>query len=165
MCQIAYLNEIGSTDLFLKTEQLLNTFFRTLRITSFITYNKRSKSRKKNSTKEGSKESATPPSYGLKPGDIVKIRSKEQILQTLDKDNRLGGCFFMDEMWQYCGSKQKVLKRVEYFIKEAEFRMLKTHNTVLLEGIHCSGKLLSFKHSCDRNCNFFWREEWLEKIG
>jgi len=164
MCQIAYINEIGYTNLFLKTEQIFNTIFRKLGVTSFISLNKKYKSQKNFSIKNHSRDSTNSIFYNLKSGDIVRIRSKEQIIQTLNRDNKLDGCFFMDEMWQYCGSKQKVLIRVEYILKEAEFKMLKTRNIVLLEGLHCSGKLSSFKHGCDRNCYFFWKEEWLEKV-
>jgi len=103
-------------------------------------------------------------SLNLRAGDTVKVRSKEEILQTLDDKNKLEGCTFMEEMWRYCGTQQRVLKRVNYFYDEAVFQMRKARNTVLLEGLHCSGELSGFKHKCDRCCLFFWREEWLDKI-
>ena len=102
--------------------------------------------------------------YPLKLGDIVRVRSKEEIQQTLDKKNRLDGCFFMDEMWQYCGTQQRVLRRVEGFFDEAELRMFKTRDIVLLDGLNCSGKVSCFETRCDRFCYFFWKEVWLEKI-
>ena len=100
----------------------------------------------------------------LKSGDIVRVRSKEEIRQTLDKKNRLEGCFFMDEMWLYCGTQQRILRRVEGFFDEAELRMFSTRDIVLLDGLNCSGKVSYFETRCDRFCFFFWKEVWLEKI-
>lgn len=119
---------------------------------------------KKNSGKKVSKYSLHRPSLGLKSGDVVKIRLKEEILKTLDENNKLEECGFMEEMWQYCGSQHKVLKRVDYFFDERNSRFLKARNIVLLEGLHCSGNLSESMPKCDRLCFFFWREEWLEKI-
>lgn len=115
---------------------------------------------KKNALDNSTKSS----SLSFKEGDIVRIRSKEEIMQTLDKNKRLKGCLFMDEMWQYCGTEHKILKKVNYFYDEANYRMCKARNTVLLEGIYCSGKFLRYTTSCDRHCLLFWKEEWLEKI-
>ncbi|MFW6149156.1 MAG: hypothetical protein ACOC6D_04790 [Atribacterota bacterium] len=116
------------------------------------------------SKKEEVKNSAHSSHYTLKPGDIVRVRSKEEIRQTLDKKNKLDGCFFMDEMWQYCGTQQRVLRRVEGFFDEAGLRMFKTRDIVLLEGLNCSGKVSYFETRCDRFCYYFWKEAWLEKI-
>jgi len=121
---------------------------------------------------EGKKDSEVKPlknpfrrfSIGLKPGDIVKIRSKEEILKTLDEKGRLKGCALMKEMWQYCNSEQEVLKRVNYFFDEHHSKFLKAHNTVILKGLQCSGNISGFPPKCDRLCYFFWCEEWLKKI-
>lgn len=114
--------------------------------------------------KERSKGSKNFNSLCLNQGDIVRIRSKEEIIQTLGGNNKLNGCLFMNEMQRYCGGKYKVLKRIEYFFNEAKSRMVRTRNLVLLQGLHCSGKIPYFKHRCDRYCLFFWNEAWLEKI-
>lgn len=116
------------------------------------------------SRKGGSKDMKYSLSDPFKPGDLVRVRSKEEIQQTLDKKNKLDGCFFMDEMRQYCGTQQRVLKRVEGFFDEAELRMFKTRDIVLLDGLNCSGKVSYFDTRCDRFCFFFWKEAWLEKI-
>ena len=70
----------------------------------------------------------------------------------------------MNEMWQYCGTEQKIIKKVENFYDEANFRMCKARKTVLLAGLHCTGSPSKSKLSCDRYCLFFWKEDWLEKI-
>ena len=70
----------------------------------------------------------------------------------------------MNEMWQYCGSQQKVLKRVDYFFDERGAKYYKASDTVILKDLCCSGKLKDFMPKCDRNCYVFWKEDWLEKI-
>jgi hypothetical protein len=96
-------------------------------------------------------------------GDLVKVRSMEEIQATLNHWRQLKGCSFTTEMEPYCGTTQKVLKRVESFIDERDLKMRKTRGIVLLEGIICEG--VETLGPCDRNCFYFWREEWLEKIG
>jgi hypothetical protein len=99
----------------------------------------------------------------LKPGDWVIVKSKEEIKETLNNWNQLKGCAFMEEMWPYCGTKQRVLKRVERFLDERDYLVKKCKGIVLLEGVMCQGT--KDFGPCDRSCFYFWREEWLEKIS
>ena len=168
MCQIKNIEKMDCRDPLTKvTEQLLFSLKHPLQ--SIVIFLKKrfgffsqhfNRSDKKNGNINYLKNTAS----DLKPGDLVKIRSKDQILQTLDKNNKLKGCYFMDEMWQYCGTQQRVLKRVNYFYDEGNFQMRKAKKTVLLDGLHCHGIVSDSKQRCDRHCLFFWREEWLEKI-
>lgn len=98
----------------------------------------------------------------LKPGDLVRVRSSEEIKQALNRWNQLRGCSFMEEMWPYCGTTQRVFKRVEKFLDERDYLMKKCKGIVILEGVMCEGT--KDFGACDRSCFFFWREEWLEKI-
>ena len=41
----------------------------------------------------------------------MEVRSKEEILRTLDKSGRLEGLPFMPQMFQYCGQRFQVYKR------------------------------------------------------
>lgn len=172
MCQIERIEEMDCRDFFTRAvEQLLFSIQHPLQFT-VIFLKKRfnlfkfqhSRRRKKRQTVTDCSKNVKRGSPGLQAGDVVKIRSREEILQTLDENNSLEGCYFMDEMWQYCGTQQRVLKRVNYFYDEGNFKMRKARNTVLLEGLHCSGKISNYKQKCDRHCLFFWREEWLDKI-
>jgi hypothetical protein len=52
---------------------------------------------------------------------------------------------------------------VERFVDERDYRVKKASGVVLLEGSLCQGTELY--GPCDRSCFFFWREEWLEKVG
>ena len=172
MCQIENINEMSGKDPFtLKMNQFYVIILRKLRIPLFIRKLKKyssiiinylNGSLKIFSKDESNEESLVNPSYSFKPGEVIRIRPKDQIIKTLDKNNRLEGCVFMNEMWQYCGSQQKVLKEVDFFFDECQFRMRKTRNVVLLEGLHCSGKIPAFKQKCDRFCYFFWKKAWLE---
>lgn len=99
----------------------------------------------------------------LNPGDLVLIRSKEEIQKTLNNWNQLKGCAFMEEMWPYCGTKQKVFKRIEKFLDERDYLIKKCKGVVILENVICQGT--KDFGPCDRSCFFFWREEWLEKIS
>lgn len=46
----------------------------------------------------------------LKAGDWVEVKSKEEILATLDKNGRLDEMPFMPQMFEYCGKAFKVYK-------------------------------------------------------
>lgn len=98
----------------------------------------------------------------LQAGDQVRVKSKEDIQATLDGWNRLKGTGFMGEMWPYCGTTHRVLKRLDRFLDERDYRVKECKRMVLLEGVICEGTK-DFGR-CDRSCYFFWREEWLEKI-
>jgi hypothetical protein len=102
-------------------------------------------------------------SVKLRTGDWVRVRSMEEIEGTLNNWSQLKGCTFMPEMTEYCGTNQRVLKPMQRFVDERDLRVKKTRGIVLLEGTRCEGTAEFGR--CDRSCYYFWREEWLEKIG
>jgi hypothetical protein len=97
----------------------------------------------------------------FKPGDRVRVKSREEIEKTLDEWQHFKGCRFMYEMRQYCGGTYKVYKKVNHFLDERKMEMLKSDQIYILEGLICEGGW-PFKN-CDRSCFFFWRAEWLER--
>ena len=102
--------------------------------------------------------------HQYKVGDVVRIRSKENILKTLDYINKIEGCLFMEQMWEYCGSKFIVIKFVNNFFDEHKYKMFKTHSPLyILDGLICNGVVDTFDHRCDHSCYFLWHEKWLEK--
>ena len=107
-------------------------------------------------------EIATSTTSALAPGDIVRVRSFEEIQATLNIWNELKGCMFMEAQRQYCGTTQRVLKTVERFVDERDYHVKKAKGLVLLEGLICEGS--ADYGRCDRACFYFWRQEWLEKI-
>lgn len=106
--------------------------------------------------------SSNPTGLLLQPNDRVRVRSQAEIRATLDLWGELKNCRYMDSMWQYCGTQQRVLKPVERFVDERDYRMKKTSGMVLLENLMCQGT--PDYGRCDRSCYYFWRVEWLEKV-
>ena len=98
----------------------------------------------------------------LQAGDLVLVRPEAEIRATLNPWGILKGCMFMPEMLPYCGTTQRVFKRMERFMDERDYHVKKSSGIILLEGLHCQGT--SDYGRCDRSCFYFWREEWLEKI-
>lgn len=101
----------------------------------------------------------------LAAGDAVRVRPLEEIARTLDAQGRCHGCAFLSPMAQYCGRELRVAKRVDRFFDEARWRMLKCRGVVLIDGAYCDGSGHPDTRGCDRMCFFFWRTEWLEKVG
>lgn len=99
-----------------------------------------------------------------KVGDRIKVRSQEEIQQTLNPVNQLDGCLFMDQMWNYCGNESRIIKVVEHVFDEADLKMYKCLSPLyLLDSIICDGNIDSFGHRCDRSCYILWHEMWLGK--
>ncbi len=96
------------------------------------------------------------------PGKMVRVKSRSEIQATLDRWNRLGGCSFMEEMWDYCGTIQRVYKNVNQFFDERDYHIKHCKKILLLDDVQCQGT--KDFGPCDRSCYFFWREEWLEKL-
>jgi hypothetical protein len=97
----------------------------------------------------------------LKAGDWVEVRSKEEILATLDADGRLDGMPFMPEMLSSCGRKFQVYKRAHKscdYTTPYPFRSRSLDNTVLLEA-RCDG---SAHGGCQAGCTLLWKEAWLK---
>ena len=99
----------------------------------------------------------------LSAGDLVRVRSLEEIRSTLDPFNELKGCAFLHNMEKYCGSTQRVFKTMTRFLDERDYKVKKVRGIVLLEGMFCDGTPVFGR--CDRACFLFVREEWLVKIS
>jgi hypothetical protein len=102
---------------------------------------------------------------GLQPGEVVQIKSFDEILLTLDKNNKNRGLWFDAEQVPHCGKTAKVLCRVEKIINERTGRMMKLSNDCLiLEGVYCEGHYSSDRLFCPRSIYSYWREIWLKRI-
>ena len=104
-----------------------------------------------------------PAANHLDAGDWVRVRPLAEIQETLNPFKELKGCAFLEDMKPYCGTRQRVLKRLERFLDERDYQVKKAKGIVLLESVHCQGTPVFGR--CDRSCFLFWREEWLEKIA
>jgi hypothetical protein len=100
-------------------------------------------------------------SLNLKPGELVEVKSKEEILATLDFKSRNRGLEFSEEMLKYCGKRYRVWKRCDKMIIEQTRKIRQIANTVILEGVTCDGKA---HRGCQRTCWCMWREIWLKRV-
>jgi hypothetical protein len=99
---------------------------------------------------------------GLRPGELVRIKPKAQILPTLNADLLNRGMGFEEEMSRYCGRTARVQARVERCIDERTGRMLTMKTPcIVLEGLVCAGV---YNVNCPREFVPFWREIWLERV-
>jgi hypothetical protein len=113
---------------------------------------------------EGKAASGSTPvgSLGLQPGEIVEIKSREEIFETLDEDDKTQGLRFDGEMLKYCGRRARVLRRMESIIDEKTGRMLRIkRDCVILDGVICAG---DYHRSCPRAIYPYWREAWLRRV-
>jgi hypothetical protein len=98
----------------------------------------------------------------LRPGDLVRIKSKQEIVATLDKTNRNRGLSFDGEMSNYCGRTARVRARVNRLIEESTGEMVDIKSDcIILEGVVCAADYHRF---CTRAIYPYWREVWLDKI-
>lgn len=91
-------------------------------------------------------------------GQFVTVRSRDEILATLDSDGKFDGLPFMPEMTPLCGKTFRVHRRAEKTCVEG-VGMRGMRDTVFLEGLRCDG---SAHDGCQRGCLFFWKEVWLK---
>jgi hypothetical protein len=101
----------------------------------------------------------------LEPGELVQIRSKAEILQTLDVNSRNRGLAFDVEMVPYCGGTYRVLRRVEKIVNEKTGEMLRLpSNCIVLDGVVCKGCLSRHRLFCPRSIYSYWHEVWLNRV-
>ncbi|MEV4216871.1 MULTISPECIES: hypothetical protein [unclassified Nonomuraea] len=98
----------------------------------------------------------------LKPGELVRIKTKDQILDTLNGDLLNRGLGFEEEMARYCGRTARVRARVERCLDErtGEMLIMKTPS-IILDDLVCEGV---YNANCPREFVPFWREIWLERV-
>lgn len=100
--------------------------------------------------------------WALNRGQVVEVRSKESIAQSLDAARKRDGCLFMDQMWNYCGESYKIRKVVTHVFDEQKYRMHRTRVPLyLLEGVICEGAGDLNGPQCDKSCYLLWHPAWL----
>ena len=99
----------------------------------------------------------------LQPGELVEVRSKEEIVATLNPRNRNRGLSFDSEMLRYCGGVYRVFRRVRRIVDEKTGKMLQMKNPcIILEGVWCRSDYHRF---CPRAIFHYWREGWLKRAA
>ena len=110
---------------------------------------------------EGTAEKSPVERLNLQPGELVEVRSKEEIMATLDKTQRNRGLWFDSEMLPYCGGIYRVLRRVNRIVDEKTGKMVNMKNPcIVLEGVVCKS---DFHRLCPRAIYPYWRENWLKR--
>jgi hypothetical protein len=98
----------------------------------------------------------------LRPGEFVRVKSRQEIFATLDKRNRNRGLLFDSEMLKYCGGTFRVLKRVNQIVDEKNGKMLRMKSScIILDGSACAA---DYHKLCPRAIYHYWREGWLRRI-
>lgn len=95
----------------------------------------------------------------FRAGDLVEVRSAEEILATLDASGRLDGLPFMPEMLAWCGRTLRVSNSAHKTcdtIRSSGQRWV--GDAVHLAGARCDG---SAHGGCEAACLLFWRDAWI----
>lgn len=97
----------------------------------------------------------------LRVGEWVEVRSKAEILQTLDQHAELNGLPFMPQMFKFCGQRFQVYKRAHKTCDTVfPVRGRRMTNAVHLE-TRCDGEAYG---GCQAGCLLFWNEAWLKRV-
>jgi hypothetical protein len=96
----------------------------------------------------------------FRAGDLVEVRSKEEILATLTPDGRIAGMPFMPEMLQFCGQQFRVGAVAHKTCETAKrtYQGRRLEKTVHVGDLRLDG---SAHGGCQAACRLFWRDEWL----
>jgi hypothetical protein len=101
------------------------------------------------------------PRLGLQPGDLVEVKSKEEIMAMLGPDQKNRGMWFDSEMLPYCGRQVRVDRLVTQIVDERTGKFIKLSDCVVLEGVVCMG---IYRRACQRAFTPYWREAWLRRV-
>jgi hypothetical protein len=98
----------------------------------------------------------------LRVGDLVEVRSGDEILATLDERGELDGLPFMPEMLAWCGRQARVDKVALKLCDTIDWTGIhRMRNAVHLEGSRCDGQAHG---GCQAGCNIYWKEAWLKRV-
>lgn len=98
----------------------------------------------------------------LRAGDWVEVRSKEEILATLDRDGGLEQLPFMPEMLRHVGRRYVVTRRVDKICDTvARTGSRRMYDTVYLADLRCDG---AGHGGCQAGCLLYWKESWLRRV-
>jgi hypothetical protein len=98
----------------------------------------------------------------LRVDDWVEVRTKEEILATLDSNGQLGGMPFMPEMFAFCGKQFQVYKSAHKTCDTVfPVRGRRVDRSVHLD-TRCDG---SAHGGCQAGCMIFWKDAWLKSVS
>ena len=101
----------------------------------------------------------------FREGDVVRVRSKSDVLSSVDTPNKFLESLFVDQILDYCGKQFKVYKILYHYFDEHKYRMFKVIEPLyILDGLICYGEDDMFEVKCNRSCYMFLHDTWLEKV-
>jgi hypothetical protein len=104
-------------------------------------------------------------SLNLQPGELARVKSHQEILQTLNTGSKNRGMYWDAEMVPYCGGTYRVLKRVTKTLDEKTGKMLEMKNPcIILDSVVCQSRYSGCRLFCPRSIYPYWREIWLERV-
>jgi hypothetical protein len=105
-------------------------------------------------------------SLNLQPGELVRVKSHDEILKTVTTDNLNRGMHWDAELVPYCGGTYRVLKRVTKIIHERTGKMQEMKTPcIILDSVVCQAKYSACRMLCPKEMYPYWREIWLERAG
>jgi hypothetical protein len=107
-------------------------------------------------------------SLNLQPGQAIRIKSRAEVVATLDRNRRNRGMGICYEVTRCCGGEAEVRDRVDRIIDERTGTMRHIADTVTLKmrgNPSQSEECLCFDEpgDCPRGELMYWREIWLER--
>jgi hypothetical protein len=98
----------------------------------------------------------------LQVGELVEVKSREEIFATLDRNQQNRGLRFDAEALRYCGRRARVARRVTRIIDDPTGKMIHIPgDCIVLEGFVC---LADWHQNCPRAIDQYWREIWLRRV-
>jgi hypothetical protein len=103
---------------------------------------------------------------GLQPGELVRVKTFDEILETCDETLTNRGMRFDKEMVPFCGGSYRVTRRVTQIINEKTGKMTQMKNPgIILDGVYCQSRYSECRLFCPRGIFSYWREIWLERTA
>ncbi|GAB7007669.1 hypothetical protein JCM18899A_51440 [Nocardioides sp. AN3] len=109
----------------------------------------------------GTGPGTAPKPLGLQPGELVEVKSKDEIMAALGPNSKNRGLIYDGEMLPFCGRRARVLRSVDKIIDEQTGKMIHLRDCVILDEITCMGRYHRF---CPRAIYPYWREAWLKRV-
>src|SRR4051794_18391017 len=106
-------------------------------------------------------EAVLPGVLGLKVGELVQVRSAEEIRATLDENGELAGLPFMPEMLAFCGRRLTVHKVAHKSCDNiTRTGMRRMTDAVHLTESRCDG---SAHGGCEEARPLYWHGRWVKR--
>lgn len=102
----------------------------------------------------------------LQAGELVRVRSVPEIMETVDENLRNRGMGWHSEMTPFTGKTFRVLRRIEKIVHEKTGKMIHLKNdAIILENVTCQARYINnCRRFCPRAVFLYFREIWLERV-